>query len=217
MKKFYLLLVVSFFSFCSLFAQVGINTESPQNTLHIVGDGIDSPMRIEKLQDMPTGASVNPQAYVVIDENTGELSKGVSATPPFSYITYTLSKVNRDWVKDFDTKIPTDRYTVIIIGHRFDQKLHIVKNGNSYDRQPPLKMYAVPTDPDDFSIPSATWRIKADYDGGNPTDNGTWTIYCLILSKSQVIELKNEAETDGVFRFDLNSQPTGSATSSPIP
>lgn len=210
MKREVKLFILMFFCVTLANAQVGINTESPQSMLHVVGSDASSPVRIDELPIMPTGSTANPQANVVVDEVTGELYKGVAASAPFYYITYTLENVNGDWVSDFNTLISADRYTLLIVGSSFDKMLSTYRSssvlGNSpnisYDYYGPKNLSA--------QVKDGTWRIQADYSGSNPSnDNGTWIINCLILSNNQVNVLP-------AANINLGGSGTGSAGSPPI-
>lgn len=138
-------------------------------------------------------------SQLVIDNTSGEIYavRGVAEdSKAFSYIRYTLTTGNNagDWIKDFNTMIPTDAYTVIVVGSAFNVNSSIglkpssvlISAGATYTGQ---SVYA-------FEV-SGTWRLTADYVSGSTTDgsSGIWNIYCLIINKSIVNILSPQIKT----------------------
>ncbi|MDR6404127.1 MULTISPECIES: hypothetical protein [Chryseobacterium] len=149
-------------------------------------------------------------ATLVRDEATGEVMAvrvGNNARS-FTNLTYEINNVEGDWLQDFDTKISASKYTVIITGLKFGGRIEAkglrvgegVPANSTYN---PLNFNATPI--------NGTWRLSADYDGGNPPSgiNGNWTINVLVINNSLINTLPTET-------FDLNTSRTGTATSAPF-
>lgn len=200
MKKIFLLLTMIIIpATCSILAQVGINSNSATNKLHVVGDDVDAPVRIDNILIAPAD-EVDSQAFLVADKATGEVYKGRKASAPFYYFTYELKNVDKDWVSNFDTKIPTNEYTLIIVGSAFSNKLavrriDVTRARDYYDYFGPLVVRAFNVD-SATGTPYNTWRIQADYiqataveDDSNNGVNGTWTLYCMVIANTEVTNL----------------------------
>jgi hypothetical protein len=150
--------------------RVGIGTNSPSTTLDVNGN-----MRIATASSSSSSSNV---ATLVRDNATGEIkiaSSSTGNTANMTYIKYNLSNVNKDWISNFNTNIPSTQYTVVIVGSTFNQQALSSANGGSYN---PLNVAAYDS--------AGTWRIYADYNGGDTANNGTWTIYCLVINNSVI-------------------------------
>ncbi|PXW06317.1 hypothetical protein C8D70_1271, partial [Chryseobacterium sp. CBTAP 102] len=121
---------------------------------------------------------------------------------------YSFTNPNGDFVSNFDTKIPTNKYTAIVVG--FDTNNHsstsagFKGNGStSFDFQVP-DIYT-------FSQ-NGTWRIYADVPNATTSSGSTfvWGIRLLIISNEQMTTL-----SDG--GYNLGGSSTGAATASPVP
>ncbi len=150
-------------------------------------------------------------ATLVRDETSGEIMavRVGTNTKSFNRLTYNINNVQGDFLSDFDTRIPAADYTVIITGIKFG-------GGTSNDARGLRVSSAVPAGstytPLNFSatVQSGTWRLAADYDGGNPPSgvNGNWTINVLIINNSLIKTLTDQT-------FDLGGTTTGAAATSP--
>ncbi|WP_148285333.1 hypothetical protein [Flavobacterium sp. B17] len=171
--------------------RVGIGTSSPSTTLDVNGN-----MRIATASSSSSSSNV---ATLVRDNTTGEIkiaSSSTGNTANMTYIKYNLSNVNKDWIGNFNTNIPSSQYTVVIVGSTFNQQALSSAVGGSYN---PLNVAAYDS--------SGTWRIYADYNGGDTANNGTWTIYCLVINNSVIKTLPD-------VNADLGGTNSGSA---PLP
>lgn len=111
MKRNLLYLILSFTGVSS-FAQVGVGTNSPEATMDIRGN-----MAIEKVE--VTTSQVSP---LVWDKTDRQVKKGTILGNKFFYaLDYRIEAYEvdewysqkRQWVSDFDTKIPATQYDVI--------------------------------------------------------------------------------------------------------
>ncbi|WP_114822615.1 hypothetical protein [Chryseobacterium sp. KLBC 52] len=176
---------------------VGIGTNSPSTKLDISGN-----LRIGTTTG--TNGSGNVSA-LVRDNTTGEVKISTSPTgntAMFNYITYALSNVNGDWVSDYDTKISTADYTMIVVGSNFGSYLNVVNPGTAQPLFSPYVANAYPS--------GTTWRLQADYTGTNSagTANGTWVLKCLIINNSLLKNLTGVSQ-------DLGGSNTGAAAGPP--
>jgi len=181
--------------------RVGIGTTTPSARLQISGDGTSPPLKIDNTINQPGSGSF---AYLTIDNTNGNIYKGTQASQAFYYQKYNLTNVNLDWVQDFNTRIPTSTYTLVVVGTAFNAGLSVANADSIND-----VFYAQNV----FAYPSAgTWRISADFPNATTIGsvNGTWIIYTMILSNNQVV---NNADVT----VNLGGSNTGTATASPVP
>ncbi|MBV8325158.1 hypothetical protein [Chryseobacterium sp.] len=171
--------------------RIGIGTNAPAAKLHVVGNKTvnlattdPSPVKVGGMPPGPANGAGNK--YVTVDAS-GDLRQGQNAIP-FIYQKYIFKNTYYDWVDGYDTLIPTDKYTVLIMGFSFNNLLYTDRgtNNNNANRD-----YFGPTNIVANADPTTkTWKISADYKGSvsNETANNEWTIYTLILDKSQIIQ-----------------------------
>jgi len=195
-------LFISFLYFLSLncLAQVhsgvGINTSNPEATLDINGN-----LKIRTTDVIPVNSSgVTP---LVIDNSTKEVKIVQSSSGnkfSMNYIQFNINNVNKDWVNNFNTKISTKDYTVVVVGSSFNKIL--VTAAPSQNDYNPFSVYAFEQD--------GTWRIKADYYAGFTKDgsNGSWSVRCLIINKSIL-------KTIPPIIVDMHGSETGSVANPP--
>jgi hypothetical protein len=192
--------------------------------------GIDGKTYLNKVDPM----SSPDVSQLVLDNKTGEISTLVTGknTKALNYIVYEIecddASGNQDWIEDFDTKIETKDFTLVVVGSAFEP--HTSNSG--------LMMGDRPTSlPPDNNIKngtfsssavlahdednSGTWHLKADYVAGKPIDGkaGTWVIYCLAINNSMVQEVPitngNHPDSSNKFKMDKGLN-TGSATAPPV-
>jgi hypothetical protein len=140
-------------------------------------------------------ADVTGSAYysVVADRTSGELVKVFNKenVKNFSYITYNLTGEG-DWIADFNTLIPSNEYTLIVCGSWFlppqsNNTGTDLSRGSGGNYGAPgyntgyFNPYGVYTD-----VSGGTWRLHADYDGGNAAGDGVWQIRCLIINNTLI-------------------------------
>jgi hypothetical protein len=135
-----------------------------------------------------TDASSNDVSQLVADNQTGEIlklvAKGNSKT--LNYLVYEIECSDKtdglkDWIKNFDTKIDSELFTLVVVGSSFKTNTDDVGLKSSKDGS--FNSSTVRA----FSE-AKTWRLEADYIGAAPADKlaGTWTIYCLAINHSIV-------------------------------
>ncbi len=135
--------------------RIGLGTSAPTAKLEInnTNSGLAS-VKVNNLKNQPSGANA---AYVTVDNSTGEFYKGLQSEKSFYYQTYNINNVNQDWISDFDTKISTTDYTVIIVGSSFDQMLGVNMQNTSGNRFASQNVYAYK------NTSTNTWRLTADF------------------------------------------------------
>nr|WP_315034690.1 hypothetical protein [uncultured Chryseobacterium sp.] len=182
--------------------RVGIGTLTPARTLQVNGDGNNPVVRVGNMISQPSTGSY---FRLTVDDN-GDLYKSSQVSAPFYYQVYNLNNVQQDWISNFDTKVPSNKYTMVMVGNSFNSLL-AVANG-SY---PPGFSYSGPSNVAAFQS-GGTWRLSADYSQASTNGgvNGNWTIYTLIIDNSQV-------NTKPALTFNLGGSSTGSAGASPVP
>jgi hypothetical protein len=166
-------------------------------------------------------------ATLGIDNTSGELfimkanSTNGTTTKAISYIVYKLIG-SGDWVQNFNTQIPANKYTVVVVGSNFTPK---TANTAIYPGTAP---YTIPNGAaaisnvfaDRYHLPSTEttlrehWRIHADYVGASPknNENGMWTINCLVINNSLVdvhSGFLSYGGAGGDMDLDAGSAPVG--------
>lgn len=163
-------------------AQVGINTTTPEKELSVNGTMKTSGMflkdSIEKL-----GANENYTFLIKspAPENkiTAYNDSFVPSTPaPINLIQFKIkcSQADRDWVNEYDTRINSDKFLVVISSFGFTQPVNTFR-ANWITPVP--QIYAYNTD--------KTWKLKADYEGFSPVDPypaGEWTLNLLVFDRA---------------------------------
>jgi hypothetical protein len=150
-----------------------------------------------------------------IDNHTGELfamkanSAGAS-TKAINYVIYQL-KGSGDWIRNFNTKIFDEDYTLVIVGTSLTTT---TENAGIYG--PSEEVTYVSNVYADTYIESSNrhrWIIHADYAGGSTTDgqDAIWTIYCLVINNALVNSHKDNPISflNGTEDIDAGQAPVG--------
>lgn len=219
-KKIQLLLLISAYALSAQTGNVGINTDNPEEKLHVNGT-----MKAKDLiLDLNSTASQIPELSP--GENYSFLLKSTSAnrittynvqstggTPtntfpaPFGIIQYNIKTDNadKDWVNAYDTRINASKYVLIV--NSFNFNLPVVLNSTSVESRrlgPVAQVYTYEQ--------GGTWWIKADYNGFAPpsttTIQGLWNVSLMIFDKTFA---RNKVVT-----VDLNGATTGAAATALI-
>jgi len=137
----------------------------------------------------------NEQNFNLVIDANGEIKKSQRSSTPMYFQKYILSNVNGDWVENYDTKILSSKYTLVVVGANFPHTLNSA-GGTT------IEAYVL----------GGTWRLRADFFGTttSPLINGTWTISTLILDNSQLTINTNVSQ-------NLGGSNSGSASTSPVP
>ncbi len=184
-----LLTLFLLFSAISIFAQVGINTETPR-----AGSAIDINGSVKSANtllpaNLPAISLAERESffYMVQNQTTGAIEhldlSASGAGGISSILTYQLTDVDGDWVLDFNTKISSTNYALVILSAWFDQDLQ-------GDNPAPPVARAKEID--------STWHLEADYSAISSAADGTWYITCVVFPKTyakifplQVVEMNN--------------------------
>lgn len=171
------------------YAQVGINTTTPEKELTVNGtmktSGIVFKQPMEKL-----GTNEN---YTFIIKSPSPENKITAyndtfvpnSPAPINLIQYkiTCDPSDKDWVNQFDTKINSQKFLVVISSFGFTQPIRTY----SADWLTPM--------PQIFAFSSGgTWKLKADYQGFSPDSSfptGEWTLNLLVFDRSYAKEFNS--------------------------
>lgn len=182
-------------------AQVGINTASPEKELTVNGtmktSGIVFKQPLEKL-----GTNEN---YTFIIKSPAPDNKITAyndsfvpnSPAPINLIQYkiTCDPSDKDWVNQFDTKINSQKFLVVISSFGFTQPTRTF----SADWLTPVpQIFAYST--------GGTWKLKADYQGFSPDSSfptGVWTLNLLVFDRSYAKEFTSTQ--------NLSASTTGAA------
>lgn len=151
----------------------------------------------------PQGEGVYYNGGTTAAPNWGKI--GPVSKMYFKY--YTFTNPSGDFVSNFDTKIPTSKYTAIVVG--FDTNNHSVSSAGFKSSYTGYDFQA----PDIYTFQqNGTWRIRADVPNADTTSGNTfvWGIRILIISNEQMTTLSDSG-------FNLGGSSTGAATASPVP
>jgi hypothetical protein len=186
----------------SLCAQkVGIGTSNPETELHVNGSmktiGMVIKDPLEKL-----GATEDYSFLIKSPAPENKItSYNQSFLPqnpaPLNIIQYkiTCDPGDKDWVQEYDTKINSDKFLVVISSFAFTQP--VIGSDNTVTPVPQIYAYYT----------SGTWKLKADYEGFSPTNSspvGIWTLNLLVFDRTYAKEFN--------FTQSMANSTTGSAT-----
>jgi len=123
MKKILYILMIS--SAQIVFAQVGIGTISPTETLQVAGNTkLSGELSLENPGEFTTNVN-HHQRYLVVN-TSGEVRRyrtgngpGKAKYSPINIATYKFNNLSSSCLTDFDTKIPADKYIVSIHSYEF--------------------------------------------------------------------------------------------------
>ena len=205
-----ILLASACLSFISLFSQsgnVGINTSTPEEKLHVNGsmrfrDGVEVVQPFSKL-DATEGYSFlikSPQTATEPNKITSYNQTFFPTTPaPINLIQFKINcdLDDNDWVNEYDTKINAEKFLVIISS--FGYNLPTYNSSTTMTPIPQIYAYTKPG--------GSTWFVKADYESSTPLDQATqgeWTLNLLVFDRAYAKEINSNV--------DLNGATTGAST-----
>ncbi len=182
-------------------AQVGINTVAPEKELTVNGtmktSGIvfKQPMEKLKADENYTFIIKSPAPENKITAYNDSFVPNSPAPINLIQFKITCDPSDKDWVNEFDTKINSNKFLVVISSFGFTQPTRTF----SADWLTPM--------PQIFAYSSAgTWKLKADYQGFAPDNSfptGVWTLNLLVFDRSYA---KDFSPTQ-----NLNASTTGAA------
>ena len=164
--------------------RLGINTPSPEKTLHINGT-----FKVDKLiltQDFETLGQVEDYTFLLKSSdnsvisynqflNFGTDSNNTEFVAPLNLIQFRIKtdSSDRDWIHEFDTQINSERFAVIISSFGFN--LPIYSDTSSETPVPQIFPF----------IKDNKWFLKADYASFRPNSgNGEWILNLLVFDRS---------------------------------
>lgn len=175
--KFYLSLAAFLYLTTNAQVGIGINTAKPRTDVDINGS-FKSDNIIAGVVDQ-IGLEEKDR-YLLLTQNISDnsikkIDPRVAGSPGIATIaTYKLQNVGGDWVEDFNTRINTTDFAVVILSAYFDRNLSLGSSG----------ILALPS----FGVRNVGgfWSLYADYSGMSPLTDGTWTFICAIYPKTYV-------------------------------
>ena len=210
-------------SACAMSAQsgnVGINTSTPEEKLHVNGSMkakdiiLDLNSSASQIQEISPGENYSfllksTTANRITTYNVQASGGGPTNTfpAPFGIIQYNISTDNsdKDWVNAYNTKINASKYVLII--NSFNFNLPVVLNSTTEAARrlaPVAQVYTYEQ--------GGTWWIKADYNGFAPpsttTTPGLWNVSLMIFDKTFARNIP--------VTVNLAGSSTGAATSALI-
>ncbi len=192
-------------------AQVGINTETPQATLDVVGDAIaDGSLFLEA----PNASTQILGSNLLIRSTTNDKLKydiGISKYGPINYAQFAFRSASTNGLLDYDTKISIADYTVTIQGFYFlktDGNTSLTIHSNtSNDDSEYYQFYAYK------NSTTQTWFIKAFVNNATfrsgPSNIPVDILLNLIIYRKRFISKELPA-----ISIDMGDMETGTA---PIP
>jgi len=172
---------------------VGVGTTSPTMDLDVDGDvRIRQKLWLEGASDASSGEQLTLLGTVP----GGEVKK--TGFPVFNFVKYNLSNVNGDWVYEFDTRIPSTQYYLMIVGHSFNTQLQVNSGTPNTYAGTAVQAY----------VWGGTWRLRADHESVGSATNGTWTLHCVVVPASLTNQLSDQ-------NYNLGGSNVGSAPSAP--
>jgi len=175
--KFYLSLAAFLYLTTNAQVGIGINTAKPRTDVDINGS-FKSDNIIAGVVDQ-IGLEEKDR-YLLLTQNISDnsikkIDPRVAGSPGIATIaTYKLQNVGGDWVENFNTRINTTDFAVVILSAYFDRDLSLGSSG----------ILALPS----FGVRNigGFWNLYADYSGMSSLTDGTWTFICAIYPKTYV-------------------------------
>lgn len=208
-----LLLVAGGLWVCTAQQRVGVNTENPEATLHVAkSPQSDGNMRIRNTSVFGGTPLVWNAESKSVGQSADEKHK------PFYLLKYQIEcEESQDFVEDFDTKIPADKYYVFVA--RAEPHLSNEPSSPDYFNTPTTSIYTgishVRNSGNDLNpvkkvkafIKDNTWHLTADYLGGNPQ-----SYYNAYLYWNFDLFVVNKRITNGLGSKEIDASANGTAT-----
>nr|WP_153841716.1 hypothetical protein [Ornithobacterium rhinotracheale] len=204
--------------------KVGVNKSTPEATVHVGREnGADGNMIIRQ-----TPVSAKSDQPLVWNPSTGEVMTKIKK--PYHLIDFTVKTSSYDFVKNFDTKIPTSAYKVIIVdawpsfsGDNERTDIMHVNPGktldfdNKYVKKPVSSASNIAVNPVRKAYmfeEGGTWRMYLDYDsarndGSGGTTQFIWHVKLLAIESNLVTNLNGKEASASV----VDGKPQATFTS----
>ncbi|UOH76857.1 hypothetical protein MT996_06410 [Ornithobacterium rhinotracheale] len=192
--------------------KVGVNTETPEATLHVAtGTDGDGNMIIRQ-----TPQAATTDQPLVWNPVTKEVKTANTQKKPYYLLKFKVNCINnQDWIQNFDTKIPTDKYKVILV-NAFPEAL---QNENWLDikhvdgQLDPGVLFINPVRKALMFEDSGTWRLTIDYPHARPDwwtggydGRFTWTVTLLAIDLNEIKTLPSQEGTT-TWHEELGGNP----------
>lgn len=182
--------------------KVGVGMTNPAYMLDVNGTSkFNGSLFLNSISPAP----LDNVSSLVRDISTGQVYAVASSTgntKPFNYVKYSITP-KTDWLVDFNTNIPVNDYTVVVVGSALNLPTNTgmgMTYAGTFSSQQVLAFQN-----------NGTWRLKADYVMGDPWPygiTGTWDIYCLVINNSILSVLTDQS-------YNLNGNSVGTASTAP--
>lgn len=187
--------------------KVGIGTTDPKTTLHVNGTSKTKGLILDN--DFTKLGAEESYSYLIKSpspENkiTTYNESFIPNNPaPINVIQFkiTTDSSDKDWINEYDTKINSNKFSVIISSFSFQQEVVSNIPGGVNYATPVPQIYAYQS--------NGTWKFKADYQGFAPqpssTTPGVWTLNLIVFDKAYT---RNFAITQSMKQLSTGSSAT---------
>ncbi|QAR30930.1 hypothetical protein EQP59_06070 [Ornithobacterium rhinotracheale] len=184
--------------------KVGVNTETPKATLHVAtGTDGDGNMIIRQ-----TPQAANTDQPLVWNPATKEVKTANTQKKPYYLLKFKVNCIAKeDYIKNFDTKIPTNKYKVILVSAwpetpqntEWLNIRHIENKSNFIDfNDGKSRGYVNPIRKALMFEDNGTWRLTIDYPHARPEafrgydGHFTWNITLLAIDLNEIKTLPDQ-------------------------
>lgn len=195
-KFLYAAICLAYYSlaFSQYQGKVGINTSKPEQALHVNGTMkatdliLDQSPYASKIPELTASENYSfllksTQQHRITTYNVQSTSSN-NFPAPFGVIRFdiTTDSGDKDWVKEYDTKISATKYIAILNSFNFNLPVvHASSNTTALRKLAPVAQVFT-------YIKNGTWWIKADYHGFAPPTSssvdGLWNINLMVFDKT---------------------------------
>uniref|UniRef100_UPI0039A6D191 hypothetical protein n=1 Tax=Ornithobacterium rhinotracheale TaxID=28251 RepID=UPI0039A6D191 len=179
--------------------KVGVNTETPKATLHVAtGTDGDGNMIIRE-----TPQAANTDQPLVWNPATKEVMTANTQKKPYYLLKFKVNCINNeDFINNFDTKIPTDKYKVILVNafprSPQNEDWLDIKHVDAAELRPG-DVYVNPVRKALMFEDNGTWRLTIDYPNARPDwwsggydGRFEWTITLLAIDLNEIKTLPDQ-------------------------
>ncbi len=200
--KTILVSLATLLSTTTMFAQVGINTDTPRGAIEVNGDMVSNQLIFPK-NLTPVEADIK-KSYNLLVQNTVTNNieildvRTTDNTGIAALVTFELIAPNGDWVESFNTRIDATKYALVVLSGYFSEN---ITGSTTTSALPGVGAKVVNNE----------WTLNADYPALNSTvTNGTqkWVITCSIFPKTYVKILPEQTVNMNNSGINLNEGGT---------